>query len=239
MVKLAIIESQHGQRTSIEFEPGRIKEMAKNSRIDAFIVSTEDGFSPLGANCAFLSRDLGIPEAEIRRLARWNRFENPLVSLIALQSRRTDSLLRGVILAAAGSSICYEQFAVHRYGRPYRDFYYNVTYESIAHLCEKWGARNLAISHLSGSGAFHEDIATCNAEALAQYCDSTPFANVESFMFLGCCISVEHFRGIARLNSEGTTGRHRAISTELQHREGFDLINLDWVRTAVNTRINV
>ncbi len=213
--------------------------MAENSRIDAFIVSTEEGFSPLGANGAFLSRDLGIPEAEIRHLAKWNRFEKPRVSLIALQSRRTDSLLRGVILAAAGSSVCYEQFAAPRHGRPYRDFYYNVTYESIAYVCKSWGARKLAISHLSGSGAFHEDIATCNAEALAHYCDSTPYANVESFMFLGCCMAVEHFGGIARLNSEGSIGRHRAITTELQHREGFDLIHLDWVGSAVDTRINV
>jgi len=190
----------------------------------------------LGANCAFLSSDLGIPEAEISDLARWNHCKNPRVSLVALRSRRTDSLLRGVILAAAGSSVCYRQFAVHRYGRPYRDFYYNVTYESIAYVCRQWGARRLAVSHLSGSEAFHEDIATCNAEALAHYCDSTPMAKVESFLFLGCCISMEHLRAIARLNSEGSTGHHRAISTDLQHRKGFDLIDLAWEGKATQAR---
>lgn len=228
MAQLAIFESQHGQRTSIELELSSVKRMAENSQLDAYIVSTEEGFSPLGSNCSFLSHDLGIPETEIRNLARWNRFKNPRVSLIAMQSRRTESLLRGVVLAASGSSVCYEQYAIHRYGRPYRDFYYNVTYESIAHVCEQWGARRLGISHLSGVGAFHEDIAICNVEALAHYCNSTPLANVESLTFLDCGSSIEHFRGVSRLSLEGFPGHHRPTSTELLHREGFQLIHLDW-----------
>lgn len=160
MSAIATLDSRHGGKTLIEFENDDLESLAHARRVDAVIVSTEDGFSPLGRCRAFLSADLGIPEDEIARLANWNRFDNPRVSLVALKSRRTSSLLKGAILAAAETSECYRSFAVPRYGRPYRDFYYNVTHEAIAHAGRNWGATRLAISHLSGSGAFHEDIAT-------------------------------------------------------------------------------
>lgn len=229
MVILAALESRHGKRTSVEFERQDLPSLARAGLVDAFIVSTEDGFSPLGANRRFLSGDLGIPENEISHLADWNRFENPRVSLVALRSRRSGSLLRGVVLAASESSECYKRFAVLGHGRPYRDFYYNVTYEAIAVACGNWGAHRLALSHLSASGRFHKDIAMCNAEALAHYCDA-PSADIQSFMFVGCCISLEHLANIARLNAEAKTGQHRPISTEVEHRDGYDLVHLAWGR---------
>lgn len=86
---LAEMESQHGARTIVGFGEDGLKSLARAGRIDAFIVATEDGFSPLGSNLSFLSSDLGISEQEIKRLADWNRFKNPRVSLVALQSRRS------------------------------------------------------------------------------------------------------------------------------------------------------
>lgn len=228
MTLLAKLESQHGKRTSIQFEDDSLEELAHAGLADAYIVSTEEGFSPLGANSEFLSSDLDIPYDEIKRLASWNRFENLRVSLVALGSRRSDSLLRGVVLAAAGSSECYKRFGFTRRESPYRDFYYNVTYEAIAYACGTWGAKRLCISHLSGSGAFHEDIATCNAEALAHYCDATPSAEIESFIFFGCCISPEHLTGIVRLNAEGKTSHHHPIFTVVNHCDGHDLVHLGW-----------
>lgn len=96
---------------------------------------------------------------------------------------------------------CYQKFAVPIHGRPYRDFYYNVTYEAIAFVCGKWGAKKLGISHLSASGHYHQDIATCHAEALAHFCDENPDIAPESFIFCGCCIGVEHLKGIQQLLS--------------------------------------
>lgn len=230
MTLLATLESRRGERTSIEYEFREdLATLARTGRVDAYIVSTEDGFSPLGQNRTFLSSDLDIPENEIQRLANWNRFENPRVSLVALRSRRPDSLLRGVVLAPSETSLCYKpQSSNHRYRGPNRSFYYNVTYEAIAFVSCHWGARRLSLSHLSGSGSFHEDIATCNAEALAHYCDVTTSDKVESFMFVGCCISSEHLAGIARLNAEAQAGRHLAISIDVDHRDGHDLVHLAW-----------
>jgi len=226
MNPIATLESRHGRRISLAYSSEGIKTLVSNGMVDVYIASTEDGFSPLGSNRRFLAADLGVPEAEISRLADWNRFENPRVSIVAIRSRRNDSGLRGVILAASESSESYKRFAVPRYGGPYRDFYYNVTYESIAYASSQWGAHCLALSHLSGSGTFHEDIATCNAEALAHFCDATPTAEVESMIFVGCCISREHLAGIARLNPESQTGQHHPIPTEVEHCDGYDLVHL-------------
>ena len=225
---LAVLESSQGVRTSVEFDDDAFRNLARAGRVDSFIVATEEGFSPLGGGLAFFPEDLGISGREIKHLADWNRFQNPKVSLVALRSRRAGSLLRGLVLAASESSESYKQFAVPRYGRPYRDFYYNVTYEAIAYVCGQWGARRLALSHLSGCGTFHEDIATCNAEALAHYCDAAQSTEIDSFTFVGCCISAEHLSGIARLNSEAKTSRHRPTVPEVERREGHDLVHLSW-----------
>ena len=140
-----------------------------------------------------------------------------------------ESALRA--FAASETSESYKRFATPTFGRPHRDFYYNVTYEAVAYASGTWDARGLAISHLSRCGRFHEDIATCNAEALAHYCDQHPAA-LDSFTFVGCCISQQHLAGISRLNSESHTGKHRPILKQLEERDGHVLIHLEWSRDA-------
>ena len=172
-----MLRSGQVRRTSIGHDSrASFKELAGRGEADACIVSTEEGFSPLGASRDFFQRDLGIPyEDEIKPLANWNRFDNERVTLVPLDSRRPGSLLRGIILAPCETSLCYERLpASVRCHRPCRDFYYNVTYEALAITCGQWGARKIAMSHLSGGGRCHEDIATCHAEALAHYCDANP-----------------------------------------------------------------
>jgi len=227
MESIAVLESrQHGQ-CLISYYWGEIKTIASEAKVDAYIVATENGFSPLGSNLRFLATELGVPEKEIARLADWNRFDNPRVSLVVLPSIRESSYLRGLVLAPSETSECYRPFAARCFGRPYRDFYYNVTYESIAYASQSFGARHLAISHLSWCNTFHEDIATCNAEALAHYCDTSE-KPVESFTFLSDTeIRLEHLAGLRRLNHESETGQHRPISTEIERREGYDLVHLD------------
>jgi len=205
-----------------------MRSVASEAKFDAYIVSSEDGFSPLGSNRSFLAAELCVPEGEISKLAAWNRFKNLRVTLVVLPSRRECSCLRGVILAPSQTSACYPPFAVHPTGRPYRDFYYNVTYEAIAYASRSWGAHHIAMSQLSGCINFHEDIATCNAEALAHYCDSSA-NDIESFTFINDCdISLEHLAGIRRLNVEGEISQHRPISIETEHHEGYVLVHLDW-----------
>lgn len=226
MITLSNLHSRSGTCLPISFDPGALEPIAKLGDVDAYIVASEDGFSPLGLNRKFLASDLGVDEEMIGKLARWNRFENERFTLVAIPSQRSDSQLRGVILAPSETSACYKRLP-NRGRPPHRSFYYNVSYESIAYICGQWGARRPAISHLSASGHFHEDIATCNAEALANYFDANP-TGIQSFTFLGCCISESHLAGIARLNAEGGTGKHRPITIELEKHSQHSLIHLSW-----------
>lgn len=202
MISFATLLSRHGRKVVIGHDlPNHFQTLSERGEIDSCIVSTEEGFSPLGASLNFFSNDLGIPAEEIQHLANWNRFDNERVTFVALGSRRNNGILRGIILAPGETARCYQKFAVPIHGRPYRDFYYNVTYEAIAFVCGKWGAKKLGISHLSASGHYHQDIATCHAEALAHFCDENPDIAPESFIFCGCCIGVEHLKGIQQLLS--------------------------------------
>ena len=145
-----------------------------------------------------------------------------------MPSRRHDSLLKGLILAPCENSKCYRSFAEPIYGKPFRDFYYNVTYESIAIANTEWQARRIAISHLSACNHFHADIAICNAEALAHYCDEYSNAGIESLMFMGCCIEKSNLEIIQRLNIEAQTSRHSSIKLIKEIREKNILIHINW-----------
>ncbi len=202
----------------------RFQDLARASQADAAIVSTENGFSPLGQSREFFVSDLGVSEDLILKAAHWNRFENPRVTLVGLPSVRAGSLLRGAILAPGSNCLSYRPYFAKR---PNRDYYYNVAYEAIYLACVEWGARKLAITHLSGCG-YHEDMATCTGEALAHFCDAHPADAPESLVFCGCCIESRHLLGIERLNDERHYTCHRRIRVEREVRRGLINLHLDW-----------
>jgi hypothetical protein len=216
---------------SICFVQAGLTGLVRGGCVDSYVVSTEDGFSPLGRDRLTISRELGVPEEEIKQLAAWNHFENRRVTAIAISSRwPRDGVpgLRGVILAPAESSECYRQFAEPYFGKPYRDFYYNVTYESLFFATSRWGSRLPALSHLSASGRFHRDVAACNIEALDHLCDSRP-GTVGSLTFLGCCIDESHVRsGIETVDAEKGTSVHRPITVQAEQNGQITLLHLQW-----------
>ncbi len=226
----SMLKSKQGHKTTIGYDfQSSFQELAERGEADVAIVSTEEGFSPLGASRNFFENDLGISyENEIKPLANWNLSENEQITLIALASRRPGSLLRGIILAPGNNTRSYSPFVRSYYSRPHRDFYYSVTYEAIAYACQQWGSRKLAISHLSGSGRFHEDIATCQAEALCHFCDNDQKAAPKSLLFCGCCISEMHMHGIRRLNTESEFTLHRSIRVKAETKGQAILLHLDW-----------
>ncbi len=226
-------------RTAIRYDfNAMFRALAERDEADAVIVSTEEGFSPLGASREFFERDLGIPyDAEIRQLARWNQDENEKVSIVALQSRNAQGLLRGVLLTPGENCLSYAPFAStsHAYSpKPHRDYYYNVSYEAIAFLCQEWGARKIAISHLSASGRFHEDIATCHVEALMHFCNEHPDLAPESFTFCGCCIEPNQLAGAQRLVEADEVAPHRQIRTSARVQGPAKIIILEWSASQSN-----
>jgi hypothetical protein len=229
MESVDVQHSQHGHNTMIGCDLQVLfRQLAERGECDACVVSTEDGFSPLGKSKDFFASDMSVPIQEIKRLADWNRNENERITLVAIASCRPCSLLRGIILAPGGGTRSYEPFARSSDSRPNRDFYYNISYEAIAFACREWGARKLAISHLSSSGQYHADIAACHAEALAHFCESEPEHAPDSFAFCGCCINLDHLQGIKRLNPEDATSAHRPIALTQEVSDIATLLHLDW-----------
>ena len=203
-----------------------VAELVEVEGIDCFIVGSEDGFSPLGRGRRYFARDLGYEEQEIRDLADWNRFENPEVSVLVLPSRREGSKLKGLILAASETSKCYEKFAVPLYGKPYRNFYYGVTHEAISAAVEYLGATAIAMTHLSASHKFHEDIAKCNVEALAHCVAFSSGSKLVKFLFGLCCVQSEHLQDIGSIIEEARNTKHSLINKTLSARKGCTVISV-------------
>lgn len=228
----AELRSSANTRTIVGYDfHAMFGDLAHRGEADVAIVPTEDGFSPLGGSRRFFEQDLGVSyDKVIRPLADWNRFENPRVTLVAIQSNNPLGKLRGIILAPGSNTENYKVFGSHsgRHGPPSRNYYYNVSYEAIAYACLNWKATRLSIAHLCGSSDFHEDMATCHAEALGHFCDEHPAAAPESFVFCCCCIDVRQLNGIRRLNAEGGVTHHRKIRVETEVRPTATLLHLDW-----------
>ena len=227
---LCLLKSNSGSETLLGYDfQSNFEALARRSEADVVIVSTEEGFSPLGASRTFFEDDLGISyDEEIYPLANWNRFENERVTLIALASRRPGSLLRGIILAPGENCRSYSQFSSAHGHRPHRSYYYNVSYEAIQYACRTWGAECLAMAHLCSCNRFHVDMATCHAESLAHFCDEWPTSAPKSFTFSGCCIDPDHFKGLQSLNGEGQSTSHRSIKVTTESRGQALLLHLDW-----------
>ena len=228
---IATLRSASGEDTHIWHAPeADLRTLAADHRVDVAVMSTEHGFSPLGAASEYVSEALDVPYDEIKRLADWNRFENEQVTLVAVRSRRKDGALKGLILAPGETALCYSKFATPIYGRPHRDFYYNVTYEAIAYAAGRWAARLVGISHLSASGRFHQDIALCTAEATV-HVDGGSGCHVESLVFFGCCINEASLQALSLLNAQARGSVHRPIATVIEPNGQVDVIHLSWPRS--------
>jgi len=236
------------------------EELAENGIIDCIIVETEDGFSQLGMMTRFLSRDLGLRqrnvaqhaldgfpstlEKNIQSLADWNRFDNPSVTLVAIPSERQNSLLKGLILVPHDRSECYKKYAGWRYGipKPHRDFFYNITYEAIAHAHKNWGCKRIGITHFYGDTKcrscrpYHRDLTTCQVEAMVHFCNE--HAGVKSFTFIDDYEGNQPLEIASEFNDMAETGMHRPISVHSMQHWGIDFLNLRWEKAASSKKLS-
>jgi hypothetical protein len=83
-----------GRRTIVGYDLDNFfAELVKNDDVDVAIVSTEGGFSLLGASRDFFEAELGISyDREIRPIAHWNHVINEQVKLITFKKIK-DTLL--------------------------------------------------------------------------------------------------------------------------------------------------
>lgn len=245
-VRTRSLQCAQGHAVDIHHYTGSLVPLlAKHRLIDCVIVESEDGFSQLGMMRSFVSSDLGLTERDlvkhvfdgfpddfeknISSLADWNRFRNPNVTLVAIPSERDNSFLKGLILVPHDSSACYKQFAGWNYGtpRPYRDFFYNITYEAISHAYHKWGCKNILVTHFSSRkcrSIYHPDLTTCQLEAMVHFCKDHP--NIKSFTFLDDDQGNQPLKIVEEFNELDDTGAHRKITKEITKIFDVDFINI-------------
>ena len=99
--------SKAGCKTTIGFDfESTFDHLVQTGDVDSFIVSCEDGFSPLGNARGFFAKEIGLSEREISKLAEMIRVKPNRVSLFGINPGPKGSLLRGIILAPGETSTC-------------------------------------------------------------------------------------------------------------------------------------
>jgi hypothetical protein len=168
-------------------------------------------------------------EKNISSIADWNRSRNE-VTLVAIPSARSDGFLKGLVLAAYEGCVSYRKFVpAMRYGRPYRDFMYNVTYESIAFAYHAWGARKIGVTHLScAASGYRRDITTCQIEAMIHFCNEHD--EVESFTFVDERDGNKPLEILTEFQQLEDAGSHRNITRTIQEHWGTTFVDLDWTK---------
>jgi len=242
-----VLHNRFNQSIQIHHELRRsLDELVSSNQVDTLIIEPEDGFSLLGGTREYLSDELGLEQRElalwcldgmrpdfkpsISSMAEWLRSTDPDVTILGIPSKKNGSLLKGLVLVPYEASKCYQRFAQSRYNKPYRDFFYNVTYEALYYAYHVLGARSFAISHLSamkyGSGGYRWDIACSQADAVMHFCDS--HRGIKAITYWDFergnhpCAAMSHLLGQER------RGSHREISQSHEKRFGLDFITLDW-----------
>jgi len=105
----------------------RLEEVLLDGEIDCLVADSEDGFSQLGQERQFLSKELGYTdtslnyllvknypyrlEPSIGQLADWCRGRPNEITLVVMPSRRLDSKFKGLILSPYDGAQCYLKFA--------------------------------------------------------------------------------------------------------------------------------
>lgn len=218
----------------------RIETLVEQGLIDTIVVDSEDGFSQLGEMREFLSKELGLPkrnlikhvmdgfpedfEFNISSLADWNR-RNPDITLLAIPSQRPDSRLKGIMISPYEGSECYKKFANPEYSKPYRDFFYNVSYEAISYVFNIWGAKKIGLTHLARM-RIHPDVTACQIEALCHFCDTC--RGIESFSFTDIFDRNTPITIAKNFNRIKERGAHREVRTEIETKIGCEFIKINF-----------
>lgn len=223
-----------------------LHELVTSEQVDALIIEPEDGFSLLGGSRSYLSEELGLQERQLARwvldgmnpdfkpnissLADWMRSTDPDVTILGIPSTKPGSLLKGLVLVPYEGSKCYQRFAQARYNKPYRDFFYNVTYEGLYYAYHVLGARSFAISHLSamkyGRDGYRMDITYSQVNAVLHFCDS--HQGIKAVTYWDFERGNHPCSATAYLLAKERGGQHREISRSHEKRFGLDFISLDW-----------
>jgi len=221
-------------------------EFIKNGEVDCLLIEQETGYSQLGGIVDFLAEDLGLYQLlwsknkyventdnlpNIRQLADDARSNDLEVTLIGIPSKRNKSCLKGMVLVPYQDSASHHKYALPLYGKPYRDFFYNVTYESLYYAYFTLGARSFCLTHWSAGKyasrlGYRQSITTCQAEAIRHFCNE--FKGVKTIIFWDISLGNHPLSELLRFNNELVEGVHRIVKTKTEKKSDCDFIQIDW-----------
>ena len=224
--------------------------MVEAGKVDALLIEPEDGFSMLGEAREYLSNELGLGKRDLAKwvldgmspdfepnvssLADWARFTDPDVTLLGIPTRREGQGLKGMVLVPYEGSRCDAQFATPRYSKPYRDFFYNVTYEAMYYAYVRLGARKFAISHLACTKYTREgyrmDVTRSQIDALIHFANQ--YKGVQQITFWDESDGNYPIEALTYMRQEEFEGTHRDIDRASEQRLGVDFITLSWALPA-------
>lgn len=221
-------------------------EFIKKGEVDCLLIEQETGYSQLGTIANFLAQDLGLQQEKwstdnsaensenlpnIRKLADDARSNDPNVTLIGIASRRLHSSLKGLVIVPYQDSASHHKFALPLYGAPYRDFFYNVTYEGLKYGYSVLGARTFCLTHWSAGKysnrfGFRKSISVCQAEAIRHFCNQ--YQGIKEIIFWDFGKGNHPLYELQRFNKELSEGFHRNIKTQIEKKFGCDFLKIDW-----------
>jgi hypothetical protein len=221
-----------------------IDDLVQSGQIDCLIIECEQGFSQLGQMEDFLTMDLGLATSPnlqwevngmrekinptLRGLSDWSRYRSPEVTFVGIQNANPNGLLKGIVLSPYEGSRSYTRFSAQDYIHAFRDFYYNVSYETIKYAAERLKATRLAITHLSREkyrGVYKWDVTACQIEALQHFLQIN--RSIESFSFLDVAPGNKPLEILDRM-SHFRKGIHRPISLKSTSHQSLDFVDLEW-----------
>jgi hypothetical protein len=234
MTAIVNLMSDSGHRTTLYRIPGATYGGYLSS-YDTLLLSSEGKETDVGIFREGVAEELGFAPETVTDWANRLHYEFETVSLACLKTKRPESHLKGIILVPGEQSVAFRRLVLPDPRQPYRDYYYNLAYESIHFASHEWRARNIALTHWSSNIDMHSNIVACIAEALGHCVDSIPRQGqgISKFAFVGPRILGNIFYEIDQLPGSANE-RHNPIQLQVKQEEDIAIIELQCFKYRAN-----
>jgi hypothetical protein len=198
-------------------------EFINSLKPDGLIIEGWPGFNDLGAHIKILEKAIGNKK-NISKLCSI-KSESESVTITLLKCINPDNNIKGIVLVPTEHYKCYEQFATPFYGKPYKNFYYNVMYEAI-NLLSLVNSKNIAIANITGANPRSADIDHCVSSAIYNYIKS--HSSIKSIFSTG---QGPKIYDLTSLEFQHAVSNHRDINRELTDIDDIETIStIDWTK---------
>ena len=191
--------------------------------IDALMMETNYGFNSFGMHCKLLAQEMNLNHYYLQEIGD-SLLKEKIPTINIIKSKAANPTLKALALLSNPNCDSYKPF--NGLGqRPSKDFFYNITYESLANLIDM-GFTNIGIAGLTGSLLFINDNQYKNsvAEAISHIANDYPALNKIQILNYGPFITY----GINYFNLHKEEAKlHKMIQTNSIDLNGLKKITLN------------